>query len=157
MRYWFTSDTHFGHENIIKYCNRPFKSVEHMNEELISRWNSKVKKEDIVFHIGDFGINSDNQKIMKRLNGHIIWIKGNHDKKTIIQDLVIHHGGRYWHLAHLPLDIEGEWGLCGHVHKLWEVDHSEEQTIVNVGVDVWDFYPVSINDILKRIEESKGL
>ena len=51
---FFTSDSHFGHENIIRFCKRPFNSVREMNEELIHRWNSKVRPNDIVFHLGDF-------------------------------------------------------------------------------------------------------
>ena len=54
MNLWFTSDTHFGHENIIKYCKRPFKSLEHMNMEIIRRWNERVQPDDMVIFAGDF-------------------------------------------------------------------------------------------------------
>lgn len=53
---WFTSDTHFGHANIIKYCNRPYKDTEEMNADLIKRWNSTVGKDDLVWHLGDFSL-----------------------------------------------------------------------------------------------------
>ena len=53
-RVFFTSDTHFNHTNIIRFCNRPFKDVSHMNETIISNWNRVVGPEDIVFHLGDF-------------------------------------------------------------------------------------------------------
>ena len=51
---FFTSDTHFHHDNIIRFCNRPFKDVYHMDEELIKRWNEKVGPDDIIYHLGDF-------------------------------------------------------------------------------------------------------
>lgn len=51
---FFTSDTHFNHTNIIRFCSRPFKDVEHMNETLIANWNRVVGPDNIVFHLGDF-------------------------------------------------------------------------------------------------------
>lgn len=82
-RYWFTGDTHFNHTNILKYCNRPFDSIYHMNETIITRWNERVKDGDTVFHLGDFcfkekdGIKA--QDWLDRLNGNMILLKGNHD------------------------------------------------------------------------------
>jgi calcineurin-like phosphoesterase family protein len=56
MTIFFTSDTHFNHKNIIKLCNRPFTSIEEMNEKIIENWNNIVKPEDIVWHLGDFAL-----------------------------------------------------------------------------------------------------
>jgi|SRR5689334_9151357 len=83
-RVFVTSDTHFGHVNIIKYCNRPFPSVHAMNEALIERWNSRVDKDDEVFFLGDFamgpGVNTEFvRNILRRLNGVKIVTLGNHD------------------------------------------------------------------------------
>ena len=50
---FFTSDHHFGHTNILKFCNSPFNSIEQMNEELIKRWNEKIGPDDEVYHLGD--------------------------------------------------------------------------------------------------------
>lgn len=77
---WFTSDLHFCHRNIIKFCNRPWKTVEEMNEGLISNWNSVVKDDDIVFDLGDFAFapNSKWKEILGRLKGHHYLILGNH-------------------------------------------------------------------------------
>jgi calcineurin-like phosphoesterase family protein len=59
MAIFFTSDHHFGHENIIRYCNRPFTSVQQMNEIMILRWNGAVLPEDEVYYLGDFAMKSD--------------------------------------------------------------------------------------------------
>ena len=80
---FFTSDLHFGHENVIKFDNRPFKTVEEMDEELIRRWNAKVGKGDLVYVLGDMiwkSRNGDAEQLIKSLNGQIILIKGNHDR-----------------------------------------------------------------------------
>ena len=78
---FFTADTHFNHENIIKYCKRPFKDVEEHNNELIRRWNEKVPKNGIVFHLGDvaFGKPDIVDNILRQLNGTIFLVIGNHD------------------------------------------------------------------------------
>lgn len=81
---WFTSDPHFGHANIIKFCERPFGSIKDMDETLIRNWNECVTDDDIVFILGDFCWNhtpGNLMKILKQLNGkHIYIIPGNHDK-----------------------------------------------------------------------------
>ena len=77
---YFTSDLHLGHKNIIKYCDRPFNSVEHMNDTLISNWNSVVTKDDIVYVIGDFSMGIPAvEEFTPKLNGRKILISGNHD------------------------------------------------------------------------------
>ena len=80
---YFTSDTHFQHTNIIKYCNRPFKDVDEMNERLINNWNSIVSNDDTIYHPGDFCLSNDKEiiNIFKRLNDNKILICGNHDRK----------------------------------------------------------------------------
>lgn len=83
MAVLFTSDLHFGHLNAISFDNRPFNSVEHMTEELIRRWNEKVKPGDLVYVLGDFIWKMQDGEVhalIKRLNGQIILIKGNHDR-----------------------------------------------------------------------------
>ena len=77
---FFTSDTHFFHEHIIKFCNRPFKNAEEMNYKLIQNWNKKIPTDGLVFHLGDFGWGGykEFKNIRDQLNGEIILIKGNH-------------------------------------------------------------------------------
>ena len=81
---FWTSDTHFSHRRIIEYTNRPFSSIEEMNEALIRNWNSVVPENGTVFHLGDFAFGTPAQweEIRSRLNGHIHLILGNHDLKN---------------------------------------------------------------------------
>ena len=79
-RVFFTSDTHFNHTNVIRFCNRPFKDVVHMNETLISNWNRVVSPEDIVFHLGG---SAEWVNVLNRLNGKIYLISDNHDIKNL--------------------------------------------------------------------------
>jgi predicted phosphodiesterase len=84
---FFTSDTHFYHDNIIRYCRRPFKDAAHMDEVLIQNWNDTVGSDDIVFHLGDFsyGGSAEWVRVLNRLNGKIYLIVGNHDIKNLRQ------------------------------------------------------------------------
>jgi len=80
---YFTSDLHFGHDNVIRFDNRPFASVEEMDDALVNRWNAKVGKGDLVYVLGDFiwkSRNGEAHNLIKSLNGQIILIKGNHDR-----------------------------------------------------------------------------
>ena len=85
MTIWFTSDTHFGHANIIKFVGRPFKSVEEMDETIIERWNECVRPGDSVYHLGDFALmqrtTAEVEEYVKRLRGQKFLIYGNHDHK----------------------------------------------------------------------------
>ncbi len=132
MKIFFTSDTHFGHANIIKYCNRPFESVNQMDEVLINNWNSVVRPDDEVYHLGDFSF-ADPKKYVYRLNGKIHLIKGNHDyrrkdrlfleagivwvkdlfelKKVDPNIVLCHYAMRVWPKSHY-----GAWQLYGHSH-----------------------------------------
>ena len=150
---WFTADTHFYHTNILKYCKRPFKNVNDMNHTIIVNWNNKVEEGDTVFHLGDFSFGHF-KELKKQLNGNIILIKGNHDhnNQSIIKDMIIEHGGRYWHLVHNPEDCEGEHCLCGHIHEKWKIKKDKNKLMVNVGVDQWNYKPISIKDINKEIK-----
>ena len=169
---YFTSDTHFGHKNIIKLCNRPFKDLDEMNNKLIHNWNSRVKEGDTIFHLGDFCFKNSNEERgegirvnakgwLSKLNGNIIVVKGNHDNNnsmnTPIERIEIKYGGKKILLIHNSDDYEYKKGefdliLCGHIHQAWEQEKIKKIPIVNVGIDVWDYRPVSINKILDRIK-----
>lgn len=131
---FFTSDTHFNHTNIIKFCNRPFKNVDEMDETLISNWNRVIGTSDCVFHLGDFclGGSAEWTKVLDRLNGKIYLILGNHDLKNLKQGFIhrfekvvmqmhIQVGNQKIYLNHCPFLCYGgaygnTWQLFGHVH-----------------------------------------
>ena len=75
---WLSSDSHFGHSNIIKYCNRPFKDPQEMDEAIIENHNKLVKPEDIWYHLGDVYF-TKKCYALERMNGHKRLILGNHD------------------------------------------------------------------------------
>ena len=166
-RNWFISDTHFNHGNIIGYCDRPFNNVEHMDREIIRRWNERVKPEDTVFHLGDFMFGGSaihgNQKkpnyYLEQLNGHIISVKGNHDNnnglKTNIESINIKLGGINWWCQHKPEMLTWKYNLCGHVHNNWKVMKTGRYNVVNLSVEVWNYYPVKIEEIMERLRQHK--
>jgi len=86
MSTWFTSDTHFGHERILELESRPFASTAEMNEALIDNWNSVVRPNDFVYHMGDavMGSFAENVQLLGRLNGFIYLIPGNHDRVSSV-------------------------------------------------------------------------
>lgn len=79
---WFTSDTHFGHANIIEYSHRPFKDPDHMNEVLIENWNSVIGEDDTIYHLGDVAMGPWEKwdGVLSRLNGYKVLVVGNHDR-----------------------------------------------------------------------------
>jgi len=157
---WFTSDQHFGHENIIKYCKRPFSSVKHMEEEIIKRFNERVKEGDTVYILGDFTFrnNKERKDLMSKLNGNLIFIEGNHDKDRscpLYSGIIKYGDGHFACICHNPIDRLSPYQvvLHGHVHKLWKAKVDEGIIYINVGVDVNNFYPVSIEEIDKQVRE----
>lgn len=135
-----------------------------MNEELISRWNERVDIDDTVFVIGDFKFGSGGitfNELRKLLNGHKVFIRGNHDKnngvKTIVEHAAIETFGVKILLVHDPSDAykwieDYDMAFVGHVHEKWRFRHA----VVNVGVDVWDYYPVHAKQILKAYKTWKA-
>lgn len=166
---YFTSDTHFGHKNIIKYCNRPFNSVEQMNEEMIRRWNNIVQPNDEVYHLGDFSMGRGSiPKIwLPKLNGKIHLIRGNHDPNVegfhSVQDyLELKYNKKYYILFHYPIMSwnrmhNGARHLFGHVHgaltKINGRKTIEDRLSMDVGSDCCDFRPISIEEVEEIMSE----
>lgn len=230
MRY-FTSDIHFWHRNVIQYCNRPWATVEEMNQGIIERFNAIVKPEDEVFCLGDFSLNYQGADMRKYLNGTWYLVPGNHDKchsvfhkekeekkansfkryedmgwiilperySLILSDndvpKILEEKGIYTQqegdiaaqVCHFPFkEDHGNFEhapryqkfrpgvselhsvlLHGHVHNAWKSKHywCEEQKRfvpqINLGVDVWDWKPVSERELLefakKELTEAKEM
>ena len=140
---FFIADWHYGHANIIAYDNRPFKSVDEMNEELINRWNGKVSKDDLVYILGDmfWCKSSEAVPILKKLNGTKFLVKGNHDRSNdgafkrefakINEYMEIEVDDRKLVLCHYPIPFfknhtrDGWSHLYGHVHSSFEYNMTE--------------------------------
>lgn len=168
---WITSDTHFNHQNILAYEpeSRPFNTVEEMNETIINNWNSKISPTDDVYHLGDFfmGQQTGIEPILKRLNGNITLIRGNHDTPNRIAiykqhgievkdiDYLSYHG-KFFILCHFPIaspefiqmvrtDNSEAVVLYGHVH------HNALRGYVDgtyhVGLDTNNLMPLSLYNI----------
>lgn len=179
---FFTSDSHWGHENIIKYCSRPFSSITEMNETLIRNWNSKVFPGDIVFHLGDFAFcgSKEYKEILSQLNGDIYLILGNHDRKSVkekykfkgvYQQLYIRIDQQRIYLNHLPFlcfdgawrGSDATWQLFGHVHSGKNTDGGLDKqrlkylfpTQYDVGVDNNNFTPVSFQEVKEIIHDQQ--
>jgi len=158
MNTWYTADTHFFHINIIRHCCRPFASVGEMNAALIERWNERVASVDVVYVLGDFAWGVGRKRLedlVMTLKGRIRLVPGNHDRKiarmlrggfidvseslVIGTDVVLCH----YPLASWPRMRHGTLMLHGHCHGTLP----PRDRRVDVGVDSWDFRPVSIDEI----------
>jgi calcineurin-like phosphoesterase family protein len=181
MKTWFTSDHHFGHANIIKYCNRPFNSVGHMNAMMEFTWNSIVSPDDLVYYLGDFAMNPKTvPEIVARLHGKKILIPGNHDRCYRLKSAkwVDHYLAAGFESVEMErrLEIAGESVLLNHLpyrntlkldlkfFELRPVDHGGwlihghvhdrwkvSRKQINVSADVWSFEPVSWDTITEII------
>jgi calcineurin-like phosphoesterase family protein len=159
MKIFLTADEHYGHTNIIKYCNRPFESVEEMDAVLIKNNNKIVEKNDTVYHLGDFTLKTNLQiaeEYISRLTGKHIFLKGSHDywaeknnknlpyiiEKKINKYYIVmcHYAMRTW-----PRSFHGSLLAYGHSHgKLPSFKNAHD-----VGVDNNNFYPVLLDDFIK--------
>jgi calcineurin-like phosphoesterase family protein len=173
MEFW-TSDTHFGQKNIIKLHNRPFGSVAEMDDTMIDNINRIVNKNDTLHHLGDFASGSVEKaiKYRKRINcKNLLLIYGNHDYKNRTfkefrkafgrfncHDIhEIKRNGRLLVMCHYPFLYphhwdKGAWNLHGHLHG--EGDHHPTLPVVDVGVDVWNYSPLTYKEISLVIEKN---
>lgn len=167
---FFTSDLHFFHENVIRFCNRPYGSVDHMNRELVNNWNMVVGERDHVWVLGDvsFGSPAQTVEILNQLKGIKHLIVGNHDRKGKAKKLFSKHWNTYFvekHdyfrlkingykfvLCHFPFHSweRGYINLHGHTHRPRDFKNKYRQW--DVGVDGNNYTPILLEDAVKRAE-----
>ncbi len=178
---WVISDTHFFHENILKFKDstsgeliRPgFKDITHMNEYILDKWNSVVKPGDKVYHLGDvfFGAKDEFTQFFNRLNGSKRLIVGNHDNIKFLARGNFFQKIQMWRMfpeynllfTHLPVhpsslrrgaptdDVPTMTNVHGHIHQ----NSSPEGKYINVSVEALDDYtPIHIDELMQR---AKGL
>jgi calcineurin-like phosphoesterase family protein len=168
--YFFTSDTHFGHTRIIEYQKRPFENVQQMDDKLIAKWNALVRTDDVVYHLGDFSLGDEahTRKVLKRLNGRKYLVLGNHDNGLrskwphlrgffveVGDYLEVTVGGQHIVLSHYPMIswhkiARGAWMLHGHCHH--NLTYPFRGRIADVGVDGWEYAPVSLARLKKKLD-----
>lgn len=166
MAIWFTADTHFSHQRILLF-RKQFSTVDEMNELMVERWNGCVKKGDLVYHLGDVALGNPAaaSEIIKRLNGQIYLVRGNHervaehklcrDRFVWIKDYhklkvgeqkiyLCHYAFRTWNCMH-----HGSINLFGHSHNSLSMIPGLRQ--MDVGVDGHDFYPWHHDEIKAKM------
>lgn len=173
---FFTSDPHFYHTNIIKYCERPFDIVEDMNNELLEKWNDTIGEDDTIFMLGDFSMKANAKQIagiIGKLKGRKHLILGNHDRsiltngfigsqwksinditKITVVDDEVDGGYQPIIMCHYPMitwdgSHRGSWQLFGHVHGGLSNKGiiKHSPNQLDVGVDCHDFYPISYEEV----------
>ena len=173
-RTFFSADHHFGHAGILSpkmNAPRPFASIEEHDRTLVACWNAIVRKEDVVHHLGDFAYKCTPgyaASLLRRLNGRKFLVRGNHDEigkslpwdgpvrdvaRVHVQDPGMRSARGAWlsHYAHRvwPHMHRGDLHLFGHSHgSLEPIPNS-----LDVGVDCWGWTPVTLPQILARLEE----
>lgn len=169
--FYFVSDTHFGHSNIIRLCDRPFKDVDEMNNTLIKNWNKRVKGNDTVFILGDMFFRYKNpEEVLKQLKGKKHLIIGNHDDswmnkvnlnkyfQSIDNFAEITDGKRAITLCHYPMvtwkHSMRSYMIHGHIHNNTDADFfpllASRENILNAGVEVNGYVPVTFDELLKN-------
>lgn len=166
---WFYADPHFGHKNVIRYCNRPFNNISDMNTQLIKNYNKLVSNNDVVYILGDLSFlnTTSTAEIVKALKGYKILIKGNHDLKSNtayrkmgfieVYNRPVLFSTQYI-LSHEPIiddlyDKSGFINIYGHLHNN-TINNSNMKFCVSV--EMTDYKPISFEDIKKELRKPKG-
>ena len=171
---YYISDLHFGHSNIIKLCNRPFQSLEEMNDVLINNWNSKVTNGDKVYIIGDLFFRNQNnpEEILSKLKGKKYLIVGNHDKswlkkidtskyfESVDNMLIFSNGKNKVTLCHYPMmSFEGDYLIHGHIHNNKNADYwtllKSMDNALNASAEINNYTPVTFEELVENNKKFK--
>jgi calcineurin-like phosphoesterase family protein len=154
---WFTSDMHFGHANIIEHCKRPFAGIDEMDGRLIENWNACVRRNDTVYHLGDFAWkNADGYRA--RLSGKLVLVRGSHDRGDLPYIVEVRVEGKLLVLCHYAMRVwprshYESWHLYGHSHgRLPGIGFS-----MDVGVDTNNFFPYSFEMVRAKMWSSPAI
>lgn len=160
---YLIGDLHLDHENIIRYCARPFVDVDEMNQVLVDNWNRIVNPRDTIYFLGDmtFGRRSRGVSFwLEKLNGNLVFIKGNHDKKIpkAVTHHILEHGKYKFLLVHDPNELPipwNDWIIHGDKHnndmRNYPFINKKKKTI-NVSCEVTGYKPLNIEHIIQQIE-----
>ena len=168
---WVWSDTHFGHKNIIKYCDRPYPDAESMNYCMLGNYLNVVKPNDIVIFGGDVGFMSENKinEVLDQMPGYKIQIVGNHDlhrdgklynlnfdeRHLCMTVDVVDHDMEYQMLfTHYPMTNvpRGCINIHGHIHQ-----HTLDPWNINISVEHTNYAPMNLKDVMDRARTYIGL
>ena len=161
---YLISDLHLDHENIIRYCARPFSDVEEMNKVLVENWNRIVSPNDTVYFLGDMSYGRDSHDSsfwVKKLNGKIIFIPGNHDRGigNTLDHQILEYGKHRFLLVHNPHDIPikwNDWIIHGDKHnndlRNYPFINRKNKTI-NVSCEIIGYKPINLGEIIRQINK----
>lgn len=176
---YFISDTHFYHDKIISYSRRPFKDLNHMHEEIIRRWNKRVKAQDEVYFLGDLALYGHTEEvidILKRLKGKKHLVKGNHDnwmfrennkhildyfEEVFPQRHILELDGKRLYLQHRVLTTQQEkvpkrcnFFIYGHTHGILPAV-ADNNKFLNVSVETLNYTPRTLSELERFNEKQK--
>lgn len=171
MTRYVIADTHFDHEGVLEYTDRPFASVAEMNRTLVDNWNAVVGADDEVVFLGDFAIPSEPTTVrrwLRQLNGDIVFVAGDHDdgvgRTAAITARDAHRfeaGGYRFYCAHSPGETpDDEWLLYGHHHDMRPAEFpfiDPEKRRVNVSVEMIGYEPLSVEELVGYLDRREHL
>jgi calcineurin-like phosphoesterase family protein len=171
---FLVSDTHFGHAGVCRFLRddgaklRPWDDPDEMDEAMIERWNSVVRMNDKVYHLGDVVINRKSLKTLHRLNGDKVLIKGNHDIFKLEEYTPYFRDIRSYHvlsgmiMSHIPVHEESIARFGVNIHGHLHYNRVKKDGVIDnryhcVCVEHTDYTPISLEDVKLRIKAEGGM